>query len=104
MDNAGRYVPADPAARPARPARALPLLPLPAHLPLLPPAYRRLRSLALAGVRLGPLPAHGETPAVPYAPVGPYVYEPPDVLLRLAPQVALDLYVLVDVAPYRAYL
>src|SRR5918994_3186693 len=102
VDHAGRYVPAYPPARPAGPALALPLLPLPAHLPLLPPAYRRLRSLALAGVRLGPLPAHGEAPAVPYAPVGPYVYEPPDVLLRLAPQVALDLDVLVDVGPDRA--
>src|SRR5215217_5407090 len=99
VDHAGRYVAADPAPRPAGPARALPLLPLPAHLPLLPPAYRRLRTLALAGVRLGPLPAHGETPAVPYAPVSPDVYKPPDVLLRLAPQVALDLDVLVDVTP-----
>src|SRR5215211_7602519 len=100
VDHAGRYVAADATPGPAGPpALALPLLPLPAHLPLLPPAYRRLRSLALAGVRLGPLPAHGETPAVPYAPVGPYVYEPPDVLLRLTPQVALDFDVLVDVTP-----
>src|SRR5215212_8073247 len=99
VDHAGRYVAADPAPRPADPARALLLLPLPAHLPLLPPAYRRLRALALAGVRLGPLPAHWETPAVPYAPVSPDVYKPPDVLLRLAPQVALDLDVLVDVTP-----
>src|SRR5215207_6198495 len=99
VDHAGRYVPAYPAARPAGAARALPLLPLPAHLPLLPPAYRRLRPLALAGVRLGTLPAHGEAPAVPDPAVGPDVYEPPDVLADLAPQVALDLDVLVDVAP-----
>src|SRR5919112_613570 len=100
MDHSGRYVAADATPGPAGPpALALPLLPLPAHLPLLPPAYRRLRSLALAGVRLGPLPAHGENPAVPNAPVGPYVYKPPDVLLRLPPQVALDLDVLVDVGP-----
>src|SRR5215211_6235848 len=99
VDHAGRYVPADPPARPAGAARALPLLPLPAHLPLLPPAYRGLRSLALAGVRLGALPPHGEAPAVPDPTVGPYIYEPPDVLLRLAPQVALDLDVLVDVGP-----
>src|SRR5215210_7505474 len=99
VDHAGRYVPADPAARPARPARALPLLPLPAHLPLLPPAYRRLRSLALAGVRLCTLPAHGKAPSVPDAPVRSDVYKPPDVLLRLTPQVALDLDVLVYVGP-----
>src|SRR5688572_17880440 len=72
VDHAGRYVPTDLAPRPARPA--LPLLPLPAHLPLLPPAYRGLRSLALAGVRLRPLPAHREAPAVPDPPVRPYVY------------------------------
>src|SRR5215218_6461995 len=99
VDHTGRYVAADATPGPAGPPLALPLLPLPAHLPLLPPAYRRLRSLALAGVRLGPLPAHGKAPAVPYAPVGPYVYKPPDVLLRLPPQVALDLDVLVDVGP-----
>src|SRR5919112_3760193 len=99
VDHAGCYVPAHPPARPAGPPLALPLLPLSAHLPLLPPAYRRLRSLALAGVGLGPLPAHGEAPAVPDAPVGPNVYKPPDVLLRLPPQVALDLDVLVDVGP-----
>src|SRR5215210_6958435 len=99
VDHAGRYVPADPPARPARPARALPLLPLPAHLPLLPPAYRRLRSLALAGVRLCTLPAHGKAPSVPDAPVRSDVYKPPDVLLRLTPQVALDLDVLVYVGP-----
>src|SRR5215210_3319323 len=99
VDYAGRYVPADLSPRPARPARALSLLPLPAHLPLLPPAYRGLRSLALAGVRLGALPAPGEAPAVPDPPVGPDVYEPSDVLLRLTPQVALDLDVLVDVGP-----
>src|ERR687893_152145 len=100
VDHAGRYVPADPAPRPAGAARALPLLPLPAHLPLLPPAYRGLRSLALAGVRLGALSPHGEAPAVPDPPVGPCVYESPDVLLRLSPQVALDLTVLVYVGPY----
>src|SRR5919107_5115358 len=99
VDHPGRYVPADPPTRPARPARAPSLLPLPAHLPLLPPAYRGLRPLALAGVRLGALPTHGEAPAVPDPTVGPYVYEPPDVLLRLAPEVALDLDVLVDVGP-----
>src|SRR5215218_811003 len=99
VDHAGRYVPADPATRPASPARALPLLPLPTHLPLLPPAYRRLRSLALAGVRLGALPTDGEAPAVPDTPVGPDVYKPPDVLLRLTPQVAFDLDVLVYVGP-----
>src|SRR3712207_2833709 len=97
---AGRYVPADPAPRPARAAPALPaLLPLPAHLPLLPPAYGRLRALALAGIRLRALPAHRKPPAVPDAPVGADVYEPSDVLVRLAPEVALDLDVLVDVGP-----
>src|SRR5215210_1595012 len=101
VDHARRYVPADLSPRPARPARTLPLLPLPAHLPLLPPTYRRLRSLALAGVRLGALPAHGEAPAVPDPPVRSYVYEPPDVLLRLASQVALDLDVLIYVGPDR---
>src|ERR687890_809632 len=99
VDDARRYVPADLSPRPARPTRALPLLPLPAHLPLLPPAYRGLRSLALAGVRLGALPPHGEAPAVPDPTVGPYIYEPPDILLRLAPEVAFDLDVLVDVGP-----
>src|SRR5215213_10683372 len=99
VDHAGRYVPAYPATRPARPSRALALLPLPTHLPLLPPAYRGLRPLALAGVRLCALPSHGEAPAVPDTPVGSYVYEPPDVLVDLAPQVALDLDVLVDVGP-----
>src|SRR5215210_2504597 len=99
VDHAGRYVPADPPTRPARPARAPSLLPLPSHLPLLPPAYRGLGSLALAGVRLGTLPSHGEAPAVPDAPVRSYVYEPPDVLVDLAPQVALDLDVLVYVGP-----
>src|SRR5215211_1856293 len=99
VDHAGRYVPADPPARPARPARAPSLLPLPTHLPLLPPAYRGLRSLALAGVRLGTLPPHGEAPAVPYAPIRSDVYEPPDVLVDLASQVALDLDVLVYVGP-----
>src|SRR5215218_8882447 len=89
VDHAGGYVPAD----------ALPLLPLPAHLPLLPSAYRRLRSLALAGVRLGTLPAHGQAPAVPDPAVGPCVYESPDVLVDLAPQVAFDLDVLVYVGP-----
>src|SRR5215204_7787392 len=77
VDHAGRYVSADPPARPARPARALPLLSLPAHLPLLPPAYRGLGALALAGVRLGTLPAHGQAPAVPDPAVGSCVYEPP---------------------------
>src|ERR671926_180123 len=72
---------------------------LPAHLLLLPPAYGRLRTLALAGVGLRPLPAHGETPAVSDAPVGSDVYEPPDVLVDLAPEVALDLQVLVYVGP-----
>src|SRR5215210_1240042 len=99
VNHAGRYVPADLAARPARPARALALLPLPAHLPLLPPTYRRLRSLALAGVRLSTLPTHGKAPAVPDAPVRSNVYKAPDILLRLTPQVALDLDVLVYVGP-----
>src|SRR5829696_8006725 len=99
VDHPGRYVPADPPARPARPARASSLLPLPAHLPLLPPAYRGLRPLALAGVRLGALPAHGEAPAVPDSPVRSDVYKPPDVLVDLAPEVALDLDVLVYVGP-----
>src|SRR5215217_9153056 len=89
VDHAGRYVPAYPPTRPARPARASSLLPLPTHLALLPPAYRRLRPLALAGVRLRALPTHGEAPAVPDPAVGPDVYEPPDILVDLAPQVAL---------------
>src|SRR5919112_2352424 len=100
VDHAGRYVAADATPGPAGPSTlALPLLPLPAHLPLLPPAYRRLRSLALAGVRLGTLPAHGEAPAVPDPTIRPDVYEPPDVLVDLASQVALDLDVLVYVGP-----
>src|SRR5215211_2941493 len=99
VNHAGRYVPADPPARPARATRALPLLPLPAHLPLLPSAYRRLRSLALAGVRLGTLPAHGQAPAVPDPAVGPRVYPAPDILVDLAPQVAFDLDVLIYVGP-----
>src|SRR5829696_4454820 len=99
VDHAGRYVPAYPPARPARATRALPLLPLPAHLPLLPSAYRRLRSLALAGVRLGTLPAHGQAPAVPDPAVGPRVYKAPDILVDLAPQVAFDLDVLIYVGP-----
>src|SRR5215204_81926 len=74
VDHAGRYVPAYPATGPARPTRALPLLPLPTHLPLLPPAYRGLGSLALAGIRLGTLPAHGQAPAVPDPAVGSCVY------------------------------
>src|SRR3712207_9337092 len=73
VDDAGRDVPADP---PARTARAPALLTLPTHLLLLPPAYRRLRPLALAGVRLPPLSAHPEAPAVPGPTVGPHVYEP----------------------------
>src|SRR5215213_9108497 len=81
VHQAGRDVPANP---PARAGSSPALLTLPAHLPLLPPAYGRLRSLALAGVGLGPLPAHGEASAVPDAPVGPDVYEPPDVLVHLA--------------------
>src|ERR671913_1193244 len=99
VDHAGGYVPADTPARPARATRALPLLPLPTHLPLLPPAYRGLGSLALAGVRLGTLPAHGQAPAVPDPAVGSCVYEPPDVLVDLAPQVTLNLDVLVYVGP-----
>src|SRR5829696_691238 len=99
VDHAGRYVPADPAPRPARATRSLPLLPLPAHLPLLPSAYRRLRPLALAGVRLGTLPAHGQAPAVSDPSVGPCVYKSPDVLVDLAPQVSFDLDVLIYVGP-----
>src|ERR687886_571173 len=99
VDDAGRDVLANP---PARATGSPALLTLPAHLLLLPPPYGRLRTLALAGVRLRPLPAHGEAPAVPDPAVGPDVYEPPDVLVDLAPEIALDLHVLVDVGSYGA--
>src|SRR5919199_2770967 len=94
MHHAGRDVPAHPPARPASTACALPL---PAHLLLLPSAYGRLRALALAGIRLGALPAHRQPSPMPDAPVRADVYEPPDVLVYLAPEVALDLEVLVHV-------
>src|SRR3712207_9384081 len=78
---AGRYVPADSAPRPARATPALPaLLPLPAHLPLLPPAYGRLRALALAGVPLRGLTAHRKPPAVSAIPVGDHCLVPPSIL------------------------
>src|SRR5215204_3048158 len=101
VDDARGDVPADLAPSPARPTLRPPLLlPTPAHLPgLLSSAYGRLGTLALAGVRLRPLPAHREPPAVPDAPVRADFDQPPDVLIGLAPQVALDLDVLVHVLP-----
>src|ERR687896_213489 len=47
-------------------------------------------------------PRTGRPPRGPGAPVGPDVYEPPDVLVDLAPEVSLDLQVLVHVGPYGA--
>src|SRR5215216_6459770 len=95
MHDTGRDVPAHPPARPTAPTRAL--LSLPAHLPLLPPAYGRLRALTLARVGLGALAAHREPPAVPDTPVRADVYKPSYVLVFLAPEVALDLEVLLHV-------
>src|SRR5215208_2193358 len=95
MHDTGRDVPAHPPARPTAPTRAL--LSLPSHLPLLPPAYGRLRALTLASVSLGALATHRESSAMPDAPVRADIYEPPYVLVCLAPEVALDLEVLVHV-------
>src|SRR5438105_4154707 len=55
------------------------------------------RALAGACVRLRPLPADGETAAVPDPPVRADLHQPLDRLLPLAAQVALDLEVRVDV-------
>src|SRR5919202_5556668 len=98
MHDAGRDVSANPTARPARTTSTLSALP-PHYLPFLPSAYGRLWTLALARVRLCTLPTHWEVAAVPYTSIRADIYKPPYVLVRLTPEVALDLYVLVHVCP-----
>src|ERR671938_817160 len=101
VHHAGRDVFARPPTRPARSASSsLCALPLPTHL-LLPPAYGRFRAFALAGIGLGALSTYWQAAAVPDAPVRADVYEPPDVLVYLAPEVALDLNIPVDIRPDR---
>src|SRR5690349_21501035 len=56
-----------------------------------------LRALAGSGVRLGALPANGQAAPVPDPAVGADLAEALDRLRALAPQVALDLEVAVDV-------
>src|SRR4051812_35440631 len=52
-----------------------------------------LRALARTSVGVGPLTPHREASAVPQALVAADLHLPPDVLVDLAPQVALDLHV-----------
>src|SRR5712691_4791398 len=71
--------------------------PLLLRLDLLLACDRLLRALAGARVRVGALTADGEAPTVTDALVAPDLDLALDVLSDLAPQVALDLVVLVDV-------
>src|SRR5512134_2704499 len=71
----------------------------PSGLGLLPAADGLLRALAGARVRLRPLPVHRQAAAVADAAVGADLLQALDCLRALAPELALDLEVRVDVRP-----
>src|SRR5262249_44976574 len=64
---------------------------------LLPASHGLLRALAAARVRLRPLPVHRETGAVPDPAIGADLGEALDRLLPVAPEIALDFELGIDV-------